>query len=543
MNDDDIDFGATVPLLAVSPSCASVWRVRAGGGRGLDTVARRAWRDASVALSRSIPVWPPRARWAHEQVPEVELAGRPVPKPGRVAEIRGDLDGASFGLAFVFIQAARVLEREPDPYFAPAAQVDPTGLLKPVAGLAEKAAALAKLGHEPDCLLVARGQKDGVAEAEALGFAVERHDTAATAIAQAFPNYFESLAQVQDPKELRSLVRSLFYLAVGQRRALVDWTPVSATAAALSELPSVRDDANNRARVAYARAFSLRRQGQHGPCELPDEALLKTLRLAERWKLYAQLLQHAADTGSPDPDRMLELVESAFPASEMDWLEEHVEMAGARARLWAARGEPERAFDDQMLKARLLLEFDRPTSATYQLAEGFRLAGALGCRDRLQRVQELLDAADDMEDLRGTHGIVYVDVAKARALWMLGEHERAIEIVLPLHQRQELPEHVVMIALRVLIGALESAGNELGARREREELDGHAKRTDRFGDDAVRARELVRLDDALRTGDAVDFPGFLARFGQAQPLGQLLKTRPPKRWPNEAEYVARFYPY
>jgi hypothetical protein len=543
MPDEPDDFGGTVLLVAVNRTCASLWRVRADGDRGLASVAARAWRDASVALGRSIPVWPPRARDAHRNLPRFGSAHRLLPRPGWAAEAYGDLEGTSFGLAFLMIQAARVLEQPPDPTIAALAAVDPSGNLQPVEELALKADALREFGGAHRRLIVAQTQKDGVDEAEELGFEIDRHATASSALRQAFPRFSEALANTRDPAELESLVRALFHFAVGHRQALVDWTPVSATAEVLTTLPEIHALPTAPERVAYAYAFSRRRQGHHGPCELPGEPLLARLWRAERWKLCAQLLQHAADTGTPDPQGVLALAAAEFPQSEMDWLEQHVEMAGARARLWSILGRHEEAFEDQMKQARILLALDRPASATYQLAEGFRLAGAMGCWAKFQRVEALLAQAEDMVDLRATDGMIYVDVAMARALWMLGEHQRAVDIVMPLHERHELPEHVVVIALRVLIGALEALRDELGARRERAELDDHTARRDGFGDDAQRALALVRIDDALRAREPVDVDGFAAAFGLHEPLAQLRRARPRDLWPDEADYIARFYPY
>lgn len=530
-----------VMLLAVSDSAASLWTVASRADEGvcpLGDAALRAWKDASYALSRSLPLV-----WAAIDAAVAEPpAARPLAllaRPGHVAEPPIVLDGASLGLSFVIEQGARVLGLPAPADLAASAEIDAWGALLGVRGLAEKARVLARRAPSRRRLVVAAGQDEGVEEALALGLEVIPVKRVADALDLAFPRLTEALG-ASSTGASRSMRTAAFYrLALAERAAMVDWTPVANAALALLDAWAGELDATDTHLLRFAYAVAHRHQGGRATLDLPDEAWLLAQPSPLRQRHVAQVVQHAADTGSPSAEAARALALRHVPADQADRFPEHLEILGALARLDAVTGCFEAALGRQLELARAFLARNRVGSMTFQLAEAFRLAGALGDGAAFDAVVGLVAAAERAGDLDAHAGRVYVELAWGRAEVLLGR-DAGLDRLEQLSARPGVPAHVVASALRWCLAAQRCDPASIRVR-----LDALTRRNDRAARHGARAQLLIALDEATLAGEVGDAKAAIAALSalEPEPLGLLLTTRDAGRWPDEGDYVRRFYPY
>ncbi|TNF24483.1 MAG: hypothetical protein EP329_24865 [Deltaproteobacteria bacterium] len=450
------------------------------------------------------------------------------------------LDGASLGLAFALEQASRVLGLPLPSDLATSARIDAWGAVSAIDELAFKATTIAKQAPFVRRLLVAADQEDGCTEASALGLEVIPVKRVADALDVAFPDLADGLVGVDGIHETRAdRVEAFYRLALSERSEMVDWTPVARAAEALLDTWDESLNGSERHLLRFTLAVAHRHQGQRVPLDLPDESWLNAQPSPLRQRHVAQLVQHAADTGSPSPEAARALAGRYVPANPQDRFPEHLEILGALARLDAVTGRPEAALRSQLDLARALLARGRVASTSFQLSEAFRLAGALGDERSYDEALHLLDEAERLGDVDAGGGRVYVDVARGRAEVLLGRLEEADERLTAIGRVVGAPFHVLGAALRWRIAARPAEPSTLRA-----ELDVLGAKA-RSALSARRLTLLVALDDAARAGDRAAADAALAGLTELEPepLDQLRRTRDAARWPEAADYVRRFYPY
>jgi hypothetical protein len=531
-------------LVAVLPGADSLWELRPAGlaprprvpTTAVAALAADAWRDAALALPRSLPVlWAPVRDAAHRRPaihPLDRLADQDHATPER------SVDGRSFGLAFLLSLASMVFERALPADLAASGDVDASGAVRRVDGLERKLRLLESCAPGVRRFLVPADPAPALRSERVRVIGVR---SAGQALAEVFGEGAADgglarhlIAQGEDADQRRTILTSLFRLAIGGRGAMVHWEPVAAAAALAAERWAAALDAHDRWTLALCRAVAARHDGNRGALTLPPPGYLERLPAPLRLEVVANLVQHCADTGAPPVAEVTALVERhRVPWSEAH--REHLHPLGAHARLLAVAGAPREALARQQQLAAAFAERLRFEEVSFQLSEWYRLAAALGDAEAFEAALEMEELAARNGGL-GLDGSPYVDLARARG-----------ELVLALDRRTRPPERLAAAqdTLRVLVAAAVPDHVRDGARRILARWLRQHPGGPRLPDGAAAPKlaALLALDEALERGDAPAAETALDALDAREPglLGHLRASCPAES--TVAAWVARFYPY
>jgi hypothetical protein len=542
-----------VPLVTVCGTTVSLWSLRIGDPRSdlidsavpLGPVADAAWRAAQLALPRSLPVL---CRSVADMARSRRLVNRVASWTAEgIAAAERAIDGPSCGLPFALALASIALGRSLPPDFVASAAVDASGRLHSVEHLRLKIEGVCELAPRVRRFVVAASQRDD-AERGARG---RLEVLGASSVAQALELLLGGdlagalLDSARDAEGRTEVVRSFFRLAFAGRDAAIDWTPVEQGARLAAERWSAQLDDEARFLLAFTAAIAARHQdnaatlhGSRAHMPEPSTDWFRRQPMSVRVGIAAHLAQHAADTGTPDAAAAERWAAPFLPAHLNDAYPSQLRLAGAMARLRAVTGRPREALQVQEQLAAALFQNFEHQATSFQVSEWYRLAGACGDADALERARRF-DVSVELLGGYAGEGRYYVRLARAKGMLLLG---RSVDYE-ALGQLQRLcegraPDHVRHSARRWLVRALEAADREVG-RHHREALAAAAR--EGMSADARKQLALVRLDDALRARDGGVAEAALASLREEDPgpVGLLETAADGTR----AEYVARYYPY
>ncbi len=526
-----------VLAVTVSETRASVWALGDAGRHGLratpfDGSTDAVWRTASAALGRSLPLlWRPLQDEAER-----------LPCAWRLGSVRLDetcdetpedrLCGPSFGLAFAFALASRLLGVVLPTTFAATGAVDAEGRVLPVEGLRHKLRALAHWAPGVRTVLVPQANaRDArrAARALRLELAVVPVSTVGAALRKALRGRLaEELAAAGDSPAKRSeLVATMFRMTMGSHALAPDWRPVAEAARQAERDWSRLLDDDERRRLRIARAVAARHAYKRSKFPALPDAWLAARPLSLRLRIVAHAVQECADNANAPEARVRALGERHLaPLTEA--ATEHLHVLGALARLDAVTGAPDQALERQRQIAHAFVEACLPQETSFSLCEWYRLAGALGRE---------LDEADDfrrrVESLGGfdDFGGRFVAVKRALALALRGAPEAAQAIDALLARPERVPKAMLIDTLRRHRARVAlAAGDEAAWVRQVA---------------AIRAplqRRLAALDRAVHEGDGADALNALVRT-RPTPQGAAHLARAARQRPDGPAWFARLYPY
>jgi hypothetical protein len=520
--------------------------------------ARDAWLDAQCALPRALPLLWRSVREQHARLGPVSAL---YPAPENTSPT---LDGRSFGLAFGLALASSVVGVPAPADVVATATLDELGRLGRVEGLGPKlevidrialsvrrvAIATEQLGEARDLL-----KRLGITRLELVPF---------SSLSRALEHLLSDPARAIDAAtrpERGELVHSFFQLALGERRASVEWAPIERAADRALERWAGDLEPDHARMLEFARAVAARHHYNKGTLTLPTPEWLSRFTLSMRLGILAHTAQQAADTGAPDPDRVLALARRACPDLEIlaapppedladlafdsrmvdACFAPHLRLLGAIGRMrYTTMGDLRGAIRDQLAVCVGWQRAWRHEETTYPLAALFTTLSALA-REPGVDTHHVARLFERVEDLWGTsqrggrrcRDNVYVRIGRGRALAALGRRaEAAAELDPLLDDLSRHAEQMRLSAARWRLRCGQGAG--LGAAREvlagsedpRAELYRALATLDRALDardhDAARAQaELVRAEqrelcDTLLAGAGLapgdpGAPAFLAR--------------------------------
>lgn len=540
-----------IPLLAYRGGGTSPAEGRTAGGsvwllepqvegqkghvRNFMAQALASWQEAQAAVARSaLILW---------RSPQVIAAQRPQ---ARFVERTHDLppaealDGASYGLAFAISIYSRAIDVAVPVGVAATATLDGLGRPGRVEGLLEKVRALVHFAPRVQELYIARGQfereEDRAAVAAVAGERLRLVEVGslAEALGRIFPSLpddWVALGQQQNVKERAERVERLFQLAAGRSDILLDWQAVETAAdKALKTWEKLSEEENRCLRFTHA--IACRHQNNGGHFEMPDPGWLQQLAQPLRTDVLSHLVQQAADSGAPDPDGVWELAHTylqraadAFPA--------HLKLLGALGRLAYARGEHRLALEMQLEAMQGWFVRDEVGEVSFPLSFGYVVAGGLGCRESLARLETCFDR---WRQVSGSNpaGASFVNYARGRARALCGDYAGALEILTPLAEQRAAHDHLRQGAWRWQAFCLAASGPEDALLHRSSPAD--------LLQDGVRA--LVAMDRALRAADAAAADQHAREFiaAQPEPITTMLARRGDDGY-SRAEFIQRFYPY
>lgn len=535
------------------PRRASLWVV--GNERGLsdlletsqglsNEVLNEAERVA-VCLPRQLPVlWkkverrPPGKAWRLDSVY--------FPGPGGVP-FDTALIGPSYGLSLLLLVTARCFGVAVPPDVIASAVVDTDGRVDEVDGLAEKLAAIAHCAPRIERVLVAARQAEAarrIVEQEGLRpLHVVPVRTVSEAVSAVWGEKLESLLVDCDPAEREDVVWALVQLIVDRRGALVDYSPVHA--AALRALESWRDlSETDRRKLLHVKAVAERHVRNRGEVPFPTDEELSALDAGARYRWLQDLVQQSTDTGTPPAGlaEALALRHLGDTASVRRLDDHQLRLLGALARLYAVTGRERKALELQQAIAAAFLERGGFDDISFQLAEWYRLAGALGDEAAWHAAQRFEERALQ----RGSYppnAVCFVQLARLRGAVALGSSGDGMRRELEsLATSPEVPDHVCDAAARWLAVMLEARGLP-GADRVLARLQPAADEPRAYDDSRHAASLLVQMQRALARGASEHAAELAERFAELEPgIAGHLRTSPA---PGEsfAERLLRLYPY
>lgn len=545
-----------VRLIGVDPKNerGSVWLLDPSGAAGLVArelrgVSREVWARAATVLPRSLPVLWRAVRDAHRRVPVARHLGTWAPEGATQSPPR-ELDGESYGLSFVLSLASTVLGVPLRPEVAASATVDEFGdtTTKDVAGLHAKIQAIRRHAPQVRTLLVPAHQKD---EAEAAaadsGIKIVPIRSAGEALKVAFANDMESalIEAGTNPERKREILRSFFALALGQRSAVLDWSPVARGASLAIE--RWKDLApHDLYCLEFARAVAQRHESNTGELTLPEEAWLQTLPSTIRLAVVRHVVQQAADSGSPDV-ASAEQIGFTHLVRGAEAFDDHLKLLGALGRLYAVTGRVPEALGFQREAAKAWIDRMNYGETSFPLCEWIRLAGVSGLSDEFGGARASLEEADLLGNIHADRN-PYLRLAIGRAAAMLGDLDTAWKQLDGLPGDVGVPVHVRAGAARwqALIADENSADWPGVTFSFLDELEAMK----RAGDPSVsatagKAIALVNLDRAVRRSDEDAAHKAIAGLRELEPypVSHLLQVAPATPVLARAGYVRRHYPY
>lgn len=401
--------------------------------------ARAAWDDAMLAVTRAVPyLWsavpdvanPPPAHHVvtlHWRVAEGEYRWSP-------ASPATTLTGRSFGGAFLWSIASCAIGLPVRADTIASVQISADANTNHVRGIDIKTAFVAHVAPSIRHFFVASTQDDApegtqsAAKAKAL---VDHMWTDAELTAR--------LRELAATPARGPIIDNLAFLARSGRGAAADWTPVAQAAQLLAATEGPSGAAGTGWQLAMIESVALRHMGRQAALTLPPDDWFAGQPAPTQVQLAAQLIQHAADTGTPDPAAVRRWMDS-FPAI-VGWdpqqtehhdgwsvptaaasFDDHLKLRGALARLLSFHGRFEAALAIQRDCARAWVARNALDQFTYPLSEWLRLAGVLRDTRSWQEASALFRQAQTLGRIPAA-GRSYVEFETARAAIMLGERE------------------------------------------------------------------------------------------------------------------------
>lgn len=532
----EVGEALAVGVIGKNGSEAVLWKL-APARSGLSSLAlgpqvSRTLQFCRTALPRSLPfLWRDVSRELRDHAPSFTLLSQ------RKARLER-LEGPSYGLAMALAYASKLIGQPLPADVAATAAIDASGLLTPVLGVEAKLLELERNATRIKTLLVASSQAERL-RAQGLGAGrvqLVGVSTLAAAVSHCFENlqgWFLEQASVPDSRE--STVASLFRLALGSRSAAVDWTPIHRCASALLEEDASDSDFtlsdSERRRVDFAAAVALRHERNRGEFRHPPTAdWIRSFPQPLRLKVLSQVVQQSADTGSPSAEDALRLVES-FRVRDAEAFPDHLRLEGALARLQAARGHLEEAFEAQVRLARAWIERLDVRELSFNLSETWRLVGALGDASLIPSIEAMVDDARAIGDL-DVDGDSFIRLARAKARIQLGAEEA--DAVCELIRCETLPL-ILRLRLRRWLRRCDP-GHELP--------ENYAKLEEKAGGDELAVIDaFCTLDDAV-SGDEPEAAEALACLRARRPeVIRRLEAAARTRGLPPAHFVREAHPY
>ncbi len=535
-----------VPLLTWSEAgVAALWALdlhspstelpSAGFRPEVDTV----WRDALVAVSRSAPaLWAPLRR---DELPRRVARLACTAAAGQCATPPTTLTDSSFGLAFALAILSDALQIPLRPDVAAIACCDAGGVLRP-AREPEKLALLARAAPTIRTVLAARG--DGALATWSQGRCIERGahfvDLLPAAGLDPMRRLDEELRGTDEQR--RRIADGVFETIL--RGGLTDWKGVSAAIENLLE-PTRGLGGIEREKVELARVIALRHQAK--PFEafrIPSVALLSRLHRPVREKLFAHVVQSAADENKPPRDEALALALGVLQTRDPhDLTDGELKILGARARLHAARHEVDACIADARSVTRAYLDRGEFDEVSRGLSILFRIAGGARRDDVVTEAEDFWHEA--APHLEREVDALYIRVARGFARWATGRATRDDDL-LPLLEITALgraPVHLRASAVRaalLVVNVLEPGANMVEvSRRLHGQLVLDAANAVRW------SRLLEAVDRACERADAADAERAVASLAEAAPalLVDALTATAHLAPLERADRVRRLYPY
>jgi tetratricopeptide (TPR) repeat protein len=317
--------------------------------------------------------------------------------------------------------------------------------------------------------------------------------TEAFAMATDLPSFLRRGAWSNDPETRRRAATAVFAAALSPSRAPLDWHIVEGIAVRL--LAHVSPDSIEGWELDFVRGVALRHQGTDAVLDWPDDEKLAARSVAERWTIFAHVVQSAADG---DLDRAQTYAATAKRALETDGAEP-AELSLARWRLRGAIGRALAAvgaYDDAAPELDACIGHwhasGLPEELSFPLCEALRVAGIRQDETRLARLAAEASAALATPTF---YGGSFVRLALGRAFAQAGRHDEAIGHLAPLVSAVTPPPHVRAAACRWCARALVAPSIERWdeAAKTRGTLEGLDGQADQL--------YLSRLDEALRQHD------------------------------------------
>jgi hypothetical protein len=367
--------------------------------------------------------------------------------------------------------------------------------------------------------------------------------TAAEALDRAFGGQLSTLLieAGQGGARRAELVQSFFQLAIAGRAAMVDWTPVADAARLASEHWSDLA-ADQRQQLSFVQMVAARHEGASIRASIPSGAWLESLPAPVRLDVLAHVVQQAADTSDPDPERAIELAELHLVRGHGAFVQ-HLRLLGALGRLLAFTGRLSEALMAQQETAQGFVERMEVSELSYPLSEWFRLAGALGDQRAFDAAEEMLTRGAQMH-ASDSLASPYVLLARNRAGVQLGHEADAIEEHLhALCTDLALPTHVRGSAARWLIRLRDVFGDEPCATDCERALRALGAGTGRDANLALRYLDLIELDRAVRAENTKRSSDIVRRLARREGgLVRNLSIRAPAG-AARFEWLARVWPY
>lgn len=503
----------------------------------------RVRETAATALARSLPlVWRTLNDARDAPMSVVHLVTKPLGDRNVRAPV--GISGESFGLALALAMASKILETPLPENLAATAGVGVDGALASVDGLAEKIAVIESEAPRIRKLVVAAADH-AIAQRHASGLEILAFCSLGEAIDEIFGGAFDQfLRRVGADHETRNeIVDSFFRIAMGGRSSFVDWSPVERGAAVARGWSSL--DETQRFKIELAEAVAARHERNDGHIPVPGDVALSSFPIAMRVAIVTHLIQQCADSPRQDRREIEELVERlGYLVPVREAFPPQLRLRGAWARLLAVTGRPRDALEAQEEVARLWLELLAYEETSFQLAEWFRLAGALFDRAAYDRAVLFEGTVSRLGGL-GIRGNFFVDLAKARAAVMLGLDQRSAARMklVELAANGRVPDHVRHSALRW-------AAHDADVRGTHPEADDFLRELERspasgkgsFGPEVHLA--LARAERALEVGQDAAASSHIDEAARHDPgpIRNLIDAAADAR-EDRVRYVLRFYPY
>lgn len=560
-----------VLLLTARETAGEVWLLRFDGkkqvvlGRSVHVSEERGWKLARHGLPGTVVLaWQTSAAIPADPPLAIPVDGSDSSEPAdRASTSSPTVTGSSLGLSFLMGQLSLLYERPLPVDVAFTAALGPEGELHKVDGLEHKIRALVRGAPSVTTLYVAEADMETAKRAlqEAEQRLAARNEprgggrlkiigarSAGEVVGHVFPRtlieaHWGSLGSNDQDRRRRSL--RLFDVATRNRDELPWWSQLRAAAEMALTWPGLQDE--QRSFIEFARSVADRHMGGETPLETTVIEAVESMKMDRRLVAVRQLVQEAADKGTPAPAAMLRLAER-YRANRADAGVEDLRRLGAHGRLLATLGRHEEAYNLELEAiegwvARLEdgeeIRFQEDPS--YPFSKAFQLAGYLGDAARLAEVERLLErsqpywSGDDPGD--------YLRLEQGRAHALIEGTEESGQLRELWTKGARLP-FLSYAAGRTLASLARRRGDDLSAQAIRAEL---VRREDALmpGDRTMVRRwlALVDLDAALITGDhraAVSAESRL-RAEWPQLVGALHAHAPPGE--NWFAYLARALPY
>ena len=454
----------------------------------------------------------------------------------------GMVTGPSFGLSFVLSIASLLSGIPVPPEIAATGEVNHNGSVGSVGAIDNKIKAIHIWAPRVSTVLVSRDDRDRARHA-ARGTRLKIVSVSSTrsAVRRVFGQRIneEFSRAMTDSAGRRAVAARMMGMALGGD-SKEPWGPVRRTAVRARQL--CRDAGADDEEVWFAWVAAIAGRHYNNRSIMPLLRPKRLERLEEKFRLgiLAQGAQSAADTGSPDPVRFADLLQQF--ADVRNPLPHHLGLRGARARILAVIGRTHDAMTIQRDVARAFVDVGEVKSASRNLCEWYRLAGALNIPSQFDEAAALDRQMDDL-GRRDPQSSAFIDLNRGRAAVHLGDFGAENEALLrSVFERPRLERYVQLSAARWLIQLLDRTNRSADAERIVGQIQADAAGGP-YRDDGGRYRSLVRLDRAVREGDQAAAGQNVDELRRYEPgLVRLLSASDgePSFIP---EYIARFFPY